>query len=210
MGQTNFLNTTLPSSSAPASLIAAAWTDWVVDSQSWVKWKAVDADTLVITWNNVLRYGLNTRATFQLILGRSGEIRVQILSFTPTSRTYTVGIQNSARNAAVLASYNPTSNFIPVGASSNFAVRFPVPEIVPTWLSIQPATGNISASLTGGPQLLFNATALAVGSYDALVEIQSNDPYEPVVVVPLTLFVGNAPVPPNAPGLANRSPGGGW
>jgi hypothetical protein len=206
VGQQNFLNTTLPSTSAPASLIAAVWTDWVVDSQSWVKWKAVDSDTLVITWNNVMRYGLNMRATFQLILRRSGEIRVQVRSFTPTNLTYTVGIQNAARNTAVLASYNPSSSFIPVGSASNFAVRFPVPDVVPTWLTIQPASGNIDATSAGGPQLLFDATALAAGSYQALLEIQSNDPYEPSLTVPLTLNVGTAPVPPNAPGTLAAVP----
>ncbi len=189
IGQTNYLNSTLPSTNAPANVIAALWTDWVVDSQSWVKWKAVDADTIVITWNNVIRYGLSARGTFQLIIKRSGEIRTQVRSFATVSRNYTIGIQNATRNTAVLASYNPTSNFIPVGSSSNFAVRFPVPEIVPTWLGISPPSGTIGATSAGGPQLIFNASALAIGSYQALVEIESNDPQEPSVTVPVSLVV---------------------
>lgn len=197
--QTNFANNTLPSAGSPANMIAVAWTDWVVDSQGWVKWKAVDVDTVVITWNNVLRYGLNTRATFQLILKRSGEIVVQVQSFGPTNRIYTVGIQNAARNAAVLASFNPGTNFIPTGSSSNFAVRFPVPVVTPSWLSIQPASGSVNVSSTGETQLVFNATGLAAGSYNAVVEIQSNDPGEPSLAVPVSLVVGNSQVPPNAP-----------
>jgi hypothetical protein len=205
--QTNFTNNTLPSAGSPANMIAAAWTDWVVDSQSWVKWKAVDADRVVITWNNVLRYGLTTRATFQLILKRSGEILVQVQAFGPTNRIYTVGIQNAARSAAVLASFNPATNFIPTGSGINFAVRFPVPVVTPTWLAFQLPSGSVNVSSTGETQLVFNASGLAAGSYNAVVEIQSNDPGEPSLAVPVTLVVGNSQVPPNAPTSLTASAG---
>ncbi|MEO8615488.1 MAG: autotransporter-associated beta strand repeat-containing protein [Luteolibacter sp.] len=189
---TNYINTGLPNTSAPPNLIAAAWTDWIIDSSSWVKWKAVDADTVVVTWNNVLRLGQNARATFQVILKRSGDIYVQVKSYSPADRKYTVGIQDGDRTADVEAAFDPATDFIPTGPTSSFAIYFPVPAIVPNWLAIPLPTGTVAASSSGGPQLVFNATGLAQGSYGANVTIQSNDIDESSLTVPVTLVVNSS------------------
>jgi hypothetical protein len=201
-------NRSLPTlTDTPGNMVAVAWHDWVVDSSAWVKAKLVDPQTLVITWNNVRRFNPDTqRATFQCILKSSGEIITQIKSFQPTDRKYTLGVQNLTATKSVQASFNPSTHFIPTGASSNFAVRFSLAAALPTWLTITPASGSLPANNGGEIELTFDASSLTVGNYTAFLGIASNDPYQPSLSIPVSFSVGTSVVPPNAPSALTATP----
>ncbi|TFB08888.1 choice-of-anchor D domain-containing protein, partial [Candidatus Marinimicrobia bacterium MT.SAG.2] len=61
------------------------------------------------------------------------------------------------------------------------------------WISVFPDTGTVSAGSSADITLTFDADRLFGGDYDADVVITSNDPDEPVVIVPTHLTVTGIP-----------------
>jgi subtilisin-like proprotein convertase family protein len=58
------------------------------------------------------------------------------------------------------------------------------------WLSVDPANGSTPAGNGSAVTVTYNSASLANGTYNALLCLNSNDPDEPVVTVPVTLNVG--------------------
>ena len=76
------------------------------------------------------------------------------------------------------------------------------------WLSEMPTTGNVPPGGNMVVDINFDATGMAVGTYYADLLINSNDPDEPVVVVPVTMNVtGECPPPYIKAGDASGIPG---
>ncbi|MBE2198542.1 MAG: choice-of-anchor J domain-containing protein [Anaerolinea sp.] len=61
------------------------------------------------------------------------------------------------------------------------------------WLSASPTGGTTAAGGSSNVTVSFDSTGLALGDYTALLCITSNDPDTPLVEVPVTLTVGQAP-----------------
>jgi hypothetical protein len=57
------------------------------------------------------------------------------------------------------------------------------------WLSTNPTNGTIPAGTSVDVDILFDATELVAGVYNANIDISSNDPDEPIVTVPVELTV---------------------
>ena len=57
------------------------------------------------------------------------------------------------------------------------------------WLNVAPTSGTTAAGASSAVNLGFNSTGLAVGTYNALVCVASNDPINPVKQVPVSLTV---------------------
>jgi hypothetical protein len=189
---TAYNNLTLPTTTTPslANLVAVLWADWIVDSSAWVKWKLTQPDTLVITWHNLLRFGTTTqRATFQCILKSNGDIITQIQSFTPTDRNYTLGIQNQNFTKHILAAHNPATHFIPTGAASHFAIRYPLPPATPPWLTLHPASAITPAGASAPLGLTYHSAGLPPGTHSAILRLTSNDPIEPTIDLPVSLNI---------------------
>jgi hypothetical protein len=74
--------------------------------------------------------------------------------------------------------------FIIDGAASQCMM----PEDIP-WLSVSPTAGTTAAGGTTPVDVTFDATAVGVGTYNALLCVLSNDPDEPLVEVPVTMDV---------------------
>ena len=60
-----------------------------------------------------------------------------------------------------------------------------------SWLTVSPFTGTVPAQETMPVTVTFDSEGLEEGDYFANIKINSNDPDEPVVVVPCTLKVAN-------------------
>jgi hypothetical protein len=58
-----------------------------------------------------------------------------------------------------------------------------------SWISIVPDTGNVPASQSDTVVVTLNASALAPGTYTGQLNVNSNDPDESLVVLPVTLVV---------------------
>ena len=58
-----------------------------------------------------------------------------------------------------------------------------------TWLVPSPIIGTVSAQNSFGINVLFDATGLTEGTYTKNIEVGSNDPDQPIVIIPCTLNV---------------------
>jgi len=63
-----------------------------------------------------------------------------------------------------------------------------MPEDIP-WLSVSPDAGTTPGPGSTPVDVTFDATAVGVGTYNALLCVLSNDPDEPLVEVPVTMEV---------------------
>ena len=66
-----------------------------------------------------------------------------------------------------------------------------------TWLSINQDNGSLGEGSTDNLTLTFDTSELSAGTYNANIQISSNDPDEATVTVPVSLTVSSAP--PNSP-----------
>lgn len=201
---TNYSNVSLPSASAPRTAIAVVWRDWYVDTNASVRWKLVDPDTLAITWNDIHVYGQSSqRASFQLLLKRSGAIIIQVKSFNTSSLVYSLGVQNSAGNTGYQLVRNPSTAYIPVSsAASNFAVQ--IAPMKP-WLSISPSAGAVPGGTFGDFLLGFDATGFPPGvSPTANLVLTTNDVAQPSVNLPVTMAVVSTNTAPTISTIANQ------
>ena len=57
------------------------------------------------------------------------------------------------------------------------------------WITVVPDTGNVPISQTDTVAVTFNASALAPGSYSGQVNLNSNDPDEALIILPVSLVV---------------------
>ncbi|MBN1954696.1 MAG: S8 family serine peptidase [Anaerolineae bacterium] len=62
------------------------------------------------------------------------------------------------------------------------------------WLAASPVSGTVAPSDSLAIDVTFDAASLAPGAYSTTLEVQSNDPFQPVVGVPVTLTVQCDPV----------------
>ncbi len=60
-----------------------------------------------------------------------------------------------------------------------------------SWLTVSPLNGTVTTQGTASTTLTFDSDGLAEGDYYANVKISSNDPDEPLVIIPCTLHVAN-------------------
>ncbi len=58
-----------------------------------------------------------------------------------------------------------------------------------SWLSVSPAAGTTAPGDSSDVTVTFDATGLAPGEYEALLCVDSNDPHNPRITVPVTLTV---------------------
>jgi hypothetical protein len=77
-----------------------------------------------------------------------------------------------------------------------------VPPTEVSWLSLDPASGNILPGNSNEVSVRMDASDLTIGTYQADVCVGSNDPLRPVIVVPVTLTVtqgGGTATPTSTP-----------
>jgi len=75
---------------------------------------------------------------------------------------------------------------------------------VERWLSMSPHTGTVPAGNSVAVTMTFDAEAVLDGTYQAVVEVSSNDPVAPQVDVPATLVVGTATILTSADNIPFR------
>jgi len=61
------------------------------------------------------------------------------------------------------------------------------------WLTLSPTSGTVSAESTSDLPLVVNTTGLQVGTHRGALPLACNDPTQPILVIPVTLDVTEAP-----------------
>jgi hypothetical protein len=192
-------NTAIPSVTDPDDIVAAFWDDlnFLDGGSLYVRQDAAN-QRFIVQWNNVPLFGSGgaNRQTFEIILNLDGSIITQYKAVSnPTSAT--VGIENANGSDGLQVVFN--------GAYLHnlLAVRFGTAPPV-TWLDVAPQSGSIPAGGQADLTVDYDAAGLALGTYEALIRIATNDPDESVINVPVTLTVGSATDVVTTVGLPTR------
>ena len=194
---TTYTNQPLPNSgsSSPENLLAPFWDDLVHRSGTGSEPLASgifyynDGTRLIIQFQHMYRIASYTDdLNFQVILYPSGRIVYQFETMaTSTLNSATIGIQNATKDDGLTVVYN--SDYV----HDQMAIEF---KALPEWLRLLTDSGVVPAGACQDVDVQFDATDpdLAHGVHQSFLSFNSNDPYDPVVEVPVTLVVNNKPV----------------
>ncbi|HHE38846.1 MAG TPA: hypothetical protein ENL20_09780 [Candidatus Cloacimonetes bacterium] len=140
-----------------------------------------NSDSLIVWFDDVIHYPGTWNGTydFQFILYANGQILLQYRTVSGDIDTSTIGIQNESGDDGLQVCYN--ENYV----HNELAVLFKK-----DWLSISPASGNVPGTSYNDISLTFDASGLPEGTYLKNLMINSNDPDEPLTIVPINLYVG--------------------
>ncbi len=180
---TSYSNQSLPSSGAPENLLAPFWDDLHFRSAEHAYYYN-DGSRFIVQFDHVDTYATGSDLTFEVILYPSGRIVYQYLSMSGTLTSSTIGIQNAAKSDGLTVAFN--SAYV----HDNLAVAFTA---LPQWLTASPTSGRITAGGSVPINAHINASGLEGGTYPGQINIQNNDPNNPVVTVDVTLVVTGAP-----------------
>jgi hypothetical protein len=75
------------------------------------------------------------------------------------------------------------------GLDQNFNIRAKINSTELPWLSVDPTSGSVEAGSSKIVDVIFNATNVGGGSYEANLNISSNDPQLPLLVVPVYMDI---------------------
>ncbi len=185
---TDYHNYELPRVDAPKPALFGFWDD-LDPLQGGVVYYYGDSDSLIVLFDNVIHYPgyWNGTYDFQMILYANGRILFQYRTVSGDLDTSTIGIQNEAGTVGLQVSYNDSY------LHNELAILF-----YTDWLQIYPTSGTVSPSGYDDITVSFDASGLGEGTYLKNIDVASNDPDEPNVIIPVTLNVGTTE-PPSAP-----------
>ncbi len=181
------LNSAIPAAVDPDNMVAAFWDDLnFLQGGTLHTYQDAANQRFIVQFANVPLAGSGgaNRQTFQIILNLDGSIVTQYKSVSsPTSAT--VGIENLTGSDGLQVVFN--------GAylHNNLAIRFATAPPV-TWLTVSPFSGSIAPGGQADLDVDYDAAGLALGTYEALIRIATNDPDEAVINVPVTMTVQSA------------------
>ena len=177
---TDFTNDGIPNTTSPDDLIAPFWDDLDPGSGGTVHYLD-DGNRFIVQWTDVPFFNQpSTANTFQVILNQGGSVRFQYLS-TEGSGSATVGIENSDASDGLEVSSNVTY------VEDNLAVLLsPGGDVIS---NVSPASGSIA----GGSQQTVTVTLgdqfLDTGTYNETLDLQTNDPGQTDVGIPVDVTV---------------------
>lgn len=173
-----YFNTEIPSSESPNDLICPFWDDLSQLTGSHYYYYDQAQHRYIIQYHNWGFFGGAGGLYFQVQLYENGAIRFIYNSMS--GGTPTIGIENAAGDDGLQICFN--SNYV----QNEMAVLL---TCGPVWLDAEPLSGTIPA---GGSQNIifsFDATGLDFGIYEAVALLQTNDPANPEIILPITLNV---------------------
>ena len=180
------LNETIPSASEPNNLLALMWDD-LNPAAAGSGFVYYYSDTVnkrfIVEYSGIPHYGSTSLNYAQVILYESGRIVYQYKNVGDVTITSsTVGIKNSTGlvGLQVVKNYSYLKN--------NLAIQF---SAVPKWLSLSSYSGVVPASSNTQINAVCSAAGLDYGTYTADVKISSNDPDQPLKILPVTFIVSD-------------------
>jgi hypothetical protein len=191
---TTYANTQIGDSDEPNNLIAPFFDDLSPNQTGDLYYYADnDNNRFIVQWSDVSHYisggGSNNPETFQVIINADGSIIFQYYTISDAS-SCTVGLESS-NGTGLDVLYNADGYL-----HSNMAIRLATePETTP-WLALSPPSGTLAA---GNNQMLsaqFDTGEMAAGLYHADLVINSNDPDENSITIPVTMTIGQLSIEP--------------
>ncbi|MCF7919866.1 MAG: hypothetical protein K9N06_08130 [Candidatus Cloacimonetes bacterium] len=179
-------NAAIPDADAPRPAIMGFWDDLYpaigASGEGEVYYQNFD-DHLVVMFDNVQHYPgtYNGNYTFEMIIYASGEMLLQYDNVSGTTNSSTIGIQNANASDALQVVYN--SNYV----ENDLAIR--ILRVV-DWLELSQTSGNIPISGNTTVTITVDTEDLEIGDYLCNLLLNSNDPQQQTMLIPVNLFVG--------------------
>jgi hypothetical protein len=172
-------NLALPDPLAPRNLIAPLWDDLMMTSNSQVYTEDL-GNKFVVMFSDMVRITGEGPYSFEVILYDNGNIILQYLNLNQPLPEYTVGIQNNDGSDGLTIAHNESylKDSLAVLISRH------------SWLSVKPTGGTIASNDFLDLQITVRTSDFPFGEFYAAIQIESNDPNERLVVVPVHLTVG--------------------
>jgi subtilisin family serine protease len=178
-------NQTIPNTAEPNNMLAPFWDDLNLEDGGTIYYFADAAnDRFIVEWDAVPHWSAGSPETFQMILNADGSIVYQYQTVT-LENSCTVGIENAAGTDGLQVIYN-AAGYLHDGLAIRFAVD---PNMA--WLSVSPSSGTLGPQASTRLGVTMDATELEEGDYHADVLLTTNDPDNPMLVIPVTLTVSS-------------------
>lgn len=180
---TDWGNDPIPSTVTPNMFVAPMWDDLNPSSGGQIyTYDDVANSRYIIQWDGVPYYGTSTFNTFQVILNSDGTIKTQYLNVVDRS-SCTIGLENLGGDDGLSVVYNAAYLHNDLAIEFNFTPP-PAP-----WVAVWPENGSVPAGGSGQVTVTFDATDTPFGLYEGYILIQTNDPANAEIVVPVVLVV---------------------
>jgi subtilisin family serine protease len=180
-----YSNQPIPNAAEPNTMLAPFWDDLVPNVGGTIYYYADAAnDRFIVQWDAVPHYPSGSPETFEVILDADGTITYQYQTVV-LANSCTVGIENAAGTDGLQVVYN-AGGYLHNGLAIRFAVD---PSMA--WLSVSPSSGTLGPQGHARLDLTMDATELDPGEYQAELLLASNDPGNPVLVIPVALTVSS-------------------
>ena len=184
-------NQGFPNSAEPNNIIAMLWDDLNFDNGGTAYfYHDVANSRFIVSYHNVPFYSGGGDLTFQVILYGNGRILMQYSTLDGGTRGLdecSVGMENSLGDDGLQMTAN--ADYL----HNNMAILITPPA---TWLSSNIHGGNLTAGNDTLAIITFDASSLPQGIYTGRLDIESNDPDESNIQIPVNFNVGAA-LPPN-------------
>lgn len=184
-------NSVIPNSSQPNDILAPFWQDLNPDAFGNIyHYYDTVFERFIIQYDNVPVYGGSKGNTFQIMLYHDGSIVYQYEDIDPYGiNNSSVGIENSTGSIGIQVVYN--SPYLHNG----LAVEFTPP--CECWIDLTPKRGDVAGQDQQLITVTFDASELSVGTYEANILIDSNDPDTETLTLPVKLNVYQLTTPAN-------------
>ncbi|MBI5058221.1 carboxypeptidase regulatory-like domain-containing protein [candidate division KSB1 bacterium] len=185
---TEALNRPLPTAASPNALLAVFWDD-LSDSTFGRIWYLNDSlnNRFIVEWDSIGRDRQAGAYTFECMLYRNGQIVYQYKSLAGSVTSASIGIEDRFGTTGTQIAHNQAY------VTANLAIRLAT---FAQWLRIP---GSNSGTLQPGQcvdvALDFRAGTLPANVYTGEAVVESNDPDENPIVIPIEFAVGALPVP---------------
>ncbi len=180
LSMNSFSNHEIPNESMPNAVIAAVWDD-LDGSMSGNIYYEQQGNKFVIQYDEWGEYSGSGLFTFQVVLSAGGSIEVHYNSLTGDIMSSTVGIENHLGDDGLQVAYNA------MYLHDELAIKYSAD---PEWLFTNNMGGMLYNGNSATVELTFLTEDYPQGMYSMDVVINSNDPENSTVVVPVTMTLG--------------------
>ncbi len=178
-------NLAIPDATYPNNLIAPFFDDLTLANGGDLYFYTNRADSAIITWQNVRDTRQEGTYTFQIILVAPNTIVFQYNQMGPARLDEcSIGIENIYGTIGLQVAYNDA--YVHNGLATQMYLGS---QTSYDWVACSPSAGLIPAGQEVTIDLDFNADSLAVGDYEAIMRLRSNDPNNLSNDIPINMQV---------------------
>jgi hypothetical protein len=178
-------NVSIPNEALPNNLLAIFYDDLTLQYGGHVYFYTNNADSAIITWENVRDVQQRGTFTFQIILSAPNGIVYQYADMgTARLNECSVGIENSTGDIGLQVAYN--SDYVHSDLATGFYLG---DQNSFDWIVLDPSGGSIPAGDGQDVNLTFSSNGMSAGIYTAILKLSANDPNNLQNYIPAVLTI---------------------